>query len=59
MGPESFEGTLLLRLNSDLWLRSARVLIQEIIMEEAEANRTARTPMSPDLSDITADIDDV
>ena len=59
MGPESLEGTLLLRLNSDLWLRSAPVIIQEIMVEEAETNRLARTPMSPDLSDITADIDDV
>jgi hypothetical protein len=57
MGPESLEGTVLLRLNVDLWVRSAAQIIQEIMNEEAEANRTARNLTSPDVSDLSADID--
>lgn len=57
MGPESLDGTVLLRLNSDLWIRSAAQIIQEIMNEEAEVNRAARNLTSPDVSDISADID--
>jgi hypothetical protein len=57
MGPESLEGTVLLRLNADLWVRSAPQIIQEIMNEEAEANRTARSLTSPNVSDLSADID--
>jgi hypothetical protein len=54
MGPESLEGTVILRVNADLWLSRAPQIIQEIMNEEAMANRAARAGVtSPAVSDIT------
>ncbi len=55
MGPESLEGTVILRVNADIWLNRAPQIMPEIINEEAMANRAARTAVtSPAVSDITA-----
>ena len=59
MGPETLEGSVLLRVNSNLWLHDASKLIQEIINEEAadaRAVREARNAVSSideELSQIT------
>lgn len=59
MGPESLEGSVLLRMNADLWLNCAPQIIQEIINEEAHSARAARETAltSPAASDITTDFD--
>ena len=36
IGPESLDGSLILRISKDLWLPYASQLIQEIMLEEAE-----------------------
>ena len=60
MGPESLEGSVILRTNKDLWLPCASQLIQEIMLEEAEAAKAARDEASAnaalgdDLSDISS-----
>ena len=59
MGPESLEGTVLLRMNSDLWLPSAASFIQQIMEDEAKSKRVAASNLlSPDVSDLSADMVD-
>ena len=59
MGPESLEGTVLLRMNSDLWLPSAASFIQQIMEDEAKSKRVAASNLlSPDVNDLSADMVD-
>ena len=59
MGPESLEGSVLLRMNAGLWLNRAPQIIQEIINEEVHSLRAAKATAlaSPAASDITTDFD--
>lgn len=60
MGPESLEGTVILRVNSELWLRSAPQIMQEVLNDEkvrAEAVKNGKALLdSPTISDVTADL---
>ena len=57
MGPESLEGSVILRMNADLWQHRAPQIIQEIINEEAQAKRATRAAdTSPSISDITSEL---
>ena len=60
MGPESLEGSVILRINKDFWQPRASQLIQEIMIEESEAASVARAKAtddaahSDDISDISS-----
>jgi len=66
LGPETLEGTVLLRINSNLWQHKAAKLIQEIMDEEAASAKAAREARSQssigspgDTSQIADDLDKV
>jgi len=58
MGPESLQGSVILRMNAELWQHRTPQIIQEIINEEAQAKRAMRAAdTSPSVSDITTELD--
>ena len=60
MGPESLEGSVILRINKDFWQPRASQLIQEIMIKESEAasvawaKATDDAAHSDDISDISS-----
>ena len=57
MGPECLEASVILRVNSDFWLREASALMQVILNKESEAAKKKSQFDSPTISEITTELE--
>ena len=56
-GPECLKASVILRMDSDLWLSEASALIQVILNKESEATKKKSQFDSPTISEITTELE--